>query len=337
MYADWCARLKDARARHEQELKAINYRFLPMFVLSMPKSQLERAYRSLFRRTAPAKLADIAAGILGYKQRAAIFAACVKAQKNPHCEPGAPQLRYRQRNRASFRLRGRLRRLDAEIMRRERANRQPKRARDNARTRAWWNAMEPGAKKKYMVNQWRRRKARIDSEPGGMDAYRKQKREEAAARRERIRNDPIAKALDAKKQAEKSMRRRPKRQERYRQIMADPVLAEQRREQTHRAQQRLTLRRASPAKAKALTRKIVEMVPKTFPPELKGDLCQEILASLMAGETSMKDLAGTIKKKATKVRKLLAETWKQRSLDEVVPGTERLRLIDTIRADQQHY
>jgi hypothetical protein len=114
---------------------------------------------------------------------------------------------------------------------------------------------------------------------------------------------------------------------------------QKRRQQTRSAQQRRKLKHAlqKDGNSGALIKKVMQLIPRNLPPQLRDDLCQELLISLIAGETTMEKLPLVIKSKATKVRKLLGETWKQRSLNDVVPGTDRITLLDTLAADHPHF
>ena len=80
-------------------------------------------------------------------------------------------------------------------------------------------------------------------------------------------------------------------------------------------------------------RKVNEAVPRSMDDAVRADVCQDILVSVLTGEIHESDIQRAVKLHVSRHYKLFpVRDYNTRSLDSVVPGTER-KLIDTISAD----
>lgn len=87
----------------------------------------------------------------------------------------------------------------------------------------------------------------------------------------------------------------------------------------------------------SMTAQVLALIPRSVHPEIRGDLCQDLIAACLAGDLTMEQIPAALKSYARKARKLLAETWQQVSLDEEIPGMNGLRRIDTIDSETSIY
>jgi hypothetical protein len=357
-FRDWWAKTQALRKRHEKELRALELEYLPFVLLSLNRYQLAFTYSAMFGKPAPSKAAEALAQLANHSNRVKVLKACYKARNDPRCNAREQEYlavrrstlkagtgnrpaarRYSEKNRDLKRAASRVLRLDADAREREYASRVKHRERNYARSRAWWAGMSPETRRQYVSDQWTRRLARLKSQPGALEAYRAQKRREAAARRERIKNDPIARALDENKRKARERQRRPYHKNYFQQIKVDPLRYEKHKARRKRSQQKRQIKELLSRKdgKEALMKAITAAVPRWFPLELTADLCQEVVAALIGGEGTRQQLAALVKSKATKIRKLQSETWKQRSLHDTIPGTDNVTLLDTLSADHAHF
>lgn len=79
-----------------------------------------------------------------------------------------------------------------------------------------------------------------------------------------------------------------------------------------------------------LLRKILAAVPKGLPPDMKADVCQDLAVGILCGDFDVNDLQLPAKEMMARVRKMFPAKWGPLSLDALIPGTDDLRLIDTI-------
>lgn len=83
-----------------------------------------------------------------------------------------------------------------------------------------------------------------------------------------------------------------------------------------------------------LLREINRVVPKYLPPDMRADVCQDLIVGILCGDFARDDLNLPLKEVLKRVRKMYPSKWGDISLDSIVPGTDDLRLIDTIGDDR---
>lgn len=83
---------------------------------------------------------------------------------------------------------------------------------------------------------------------------------------------------------------------------------------------------------------VYKLIPKHVHPEVRADLCQELVADICAQVITLEQLADPKKLRPyiTRAHQLLGR-YGQASLDDVIPGTDGLRLIDTIDSEASIY
>lgn len=83
---------------------------------------------------------------------------------------------------------------------------------------------------------------------------------------------------------------------------------------------------------------VYKLIPKGIHPEVRADLCQDLIADICAQVVTLEQLADPKKLRPyiTRANQLLGR-YGQVSLDEVIPGTDSLRLIDTIDSETSIY
>lgn len=80
----------------------------------------------------------------------------------------------------------------------------------------------------------------------------------------------------------------------------------------------------------ALLRQVNAAVSRHFPPELRADICQDIIVGILSGEFSADNLSLPAKEMTKRVLKMFPTKYGMLSLDADIPGTDGLRLIDTL-------
>jgi hypothetical protein len=78
-------------------------------------------------------------------------------------------------------------------------------------------------------------------------------------------------------------------------------------------------------------------IPKGFPHDIRGDLCQDLVVAVLSGETTVDNIPDVIAKYARNARKFLPDRWKNVSIDEPIPGTDGLRLEDILSDESEEY
>lgn len=86
-----------------------------------------------------------------------------------------------------------------------------------------------------------------------------------------------------------------------------------------------------------LVAQVYAMVPKSIPHEIRGDLCQDLIVGVLSGETSVENIPNVIRSYAAKARKIMPDRWRNISIDDVMPGTDNMRLIDTLADESEPY
>lgn len=79
------------------------------------------------------------------------------------------------------------------------------------------------------------------------------------------------------------------------------------------------------------------VVPRTFPDHMRADICQDLLLSVLEGESTIEQLKAGTSSAVRKYYKLHPGKFGPISLDAPIPGTENLTLIDTIPSDAAHF
>lgn len=80
----------------------------------------------------------------------------------------------------------------------------------------------------------------------------------------------------------------------------------------------------------------VAAVPRTLPRDVRMDVVSAIVLAVLEGEFAEADIASEAKRFVTAHYRMF-DQFKHRSLDAVIPGTENLRLGDTIASDAFHF
>ena len=73
-----------------------------------------------------------------------------------------------------------------------------------------------------------------------------------------------------------------------------------------------------------------DAVPRNIMGDLRADICQDLAVGILCGDFSQDDLKLPAKEKMRLLRKMFPDKYGPISLDAIVPGTDNLRLIDTI-------
>lgn len=101
-----------------------------------------------------------------------------------------------------------------------------------------------------------------------------------------------------------------------------------------RAQDKL---RTSPKHAETMLAAIARMIPKSLHPELRGDLCNDLIADVLAGSLTVDQIPLVIKQYARKAAQVMSDEYMHVSLDEEMPGMEGVRRGDLIQSDAVHF
>lgn len=80
----------------------------------------------------------------------------------------------------------------------------------------------------------------------------------------------------------------------------------------------------------ALLRAVNAAVPRHIMGDLRADICQDLVVGILCGDFEQDDLTLPSKEIIKRVRKMFPEKYGPMSLDAILPGTDSLRLIDTI-------
>lgn len=116
-------------------------------------------------------------------------------------------------------------------------------------------------------------------------------------------------------------------------IEATPALLNYIRAQTV-CKRRFAMRRLPPKRQRALYLEIVAAVPRTYPRAMRDDVIAAVNLALFDGKIRVRDIAAGVRIATTEYNRLYTK-FGVVSLDAIVPGTDNLRLIDTIAAPEQ--
>jgi hypothetical protein len=79
-----------------------------------------------------------------------------------------------------------------------------------------------------------------------------------------------------------------------------------------------------------LVRRVNAAVPKYLDPDLRADICQDIIVGILCGDFSEDNLTLPAKEMTKRVQKMFPTKYGPLSLDAVMPGTDDFKLIDRI-------
>lgn len=79
-----------------------------------------------------------------------------------------------------------------------------------------------------------------------------------------------------------------------------------------------------------LLRAINNAVPRGIMGDLRADICQDLAVGVLCGDFSRADLLLPAKEMIRRIKKMFPDKYGPLSLDAIIPGTDGLRLIDTI-------
>lgn len=76
-------------------------------------------------------------------------------------------------------------------------------------------------------------------------------------------------------------------------------------------------------------------VPRRLPPDLRADICQDLIVGILCGDFAEDDLRLPVKEMTRRVQKMFPSKYGPISLDALVAGTDDLRVIDTLADDHE--
>lgn len=79
-----------------------------------------------------------------------------------------------------------------------------------------------------------------------------------------------------------------------------------------------------------LLRRVNAAVPKYLDPELRADICQDIIVGILCGDFAEDNLTLPAKEMTKRVQKMFPTKYGPLSLDAIMPGTDDFRLMDKI-------
>lgn len=169
--------------------------------------------------------------------------------------------------------------------------------------------------------------------------YHAKKRDDPADRERRIRNgrNSYARMMQS---PERHARKLDWARARYARLRADPqryaaFMATQR-EQTKRRNEQKRLR-TKPAYMRSMMENIMRLIPRSLHPELREDLRNDFVRDILAGEITVQQVPRVMRRYAAEARKMMSNRFKFVSLDDTIPGTDGLAIVDTIAADRLHF
>lgn len=78
-------------------------------------------------------------------------------------------------------------------------------------------------------------------------------------------------------------------------------------------------------------------VPPHIPHFIRADVCQDVLLAILEGRVPSRGIGREAAMALNKVWKMHPFLFGPVSLDQVIPGTDGLRIIDTIANDREHF
>jgi hypothetical protein len=82
---------------------------------------------------------------------------------------------------------------------------------------------------------------------------------------------------------------------------------------------------------------VARAIPLAIPPEIRADICQELLLSVLEGELSLADLKKGVAAAVTKYNRMFPGKFGPISIDAPIPGTEGFTIADTLSNDTPHF
>jgi len=79
------------------------------------------------------------------------------------------------------------------------------------------------------------------------------------------------------------------------------------------------------------------MVPAQVPHFIRADVCQDIILAILEGSLRPGEMKTAVPKALARVRRMHPFLFAPISLDQEIPGTDGLRMIDTIDSDRMHF
>lgn len=86
-----------------------------------------------------------------------------------------------------------------------------------------------------------------------------------------------------------------------------------------------------------LLRFVNAAVPRQLPDQMRADVCQDLAVALLSGEVSRERAPALVKKLISANWKINPSRYGPLSLDATIPGTESLRMIDTLANDCERF
>jgi hypothetical protein len=79
-----------------------------------------------------------------------------------------------------------------------------------------------------------------------------------------------------------------------------------------------------------LLRRVNAAVPKNLDPDLRADICQDIIVGILCGDFSEDNLTLPAKEMTRRVQNMFPTKYGMLSLDEIVPGSEGRTWLDNL-------
>lgn len=79
------------------------------------------------------------------------------------------------------------------------------------------------------------------------------------------------------------------------------------------------------------------LIPPQIPHFIRADVCQDVLLGILEGTIAPGELKASVPGALKRVRKMHPSLFGPISLDRIIPGTDGLRMIDTIPTDREHF
>lgn len=178
---------------------------------------------------------------------------------------------------------------------------------------AWWRSFEPKMPAWRKV-QGERREARALARAAERGARLEKRAEARRAREDLIQRQRAEMRWERQRRAaEREAEAQRRREEQSPRVLAYPFLIKDTGRPEHE-----------------LLRLINGAVPSYLDPDLRADICQDLAVGILCGDFARDDLHLPVREVIARVRKLHPHKYGPMSLDAIIPGTDGLRLIDTI-------
>lgn len=94
---------------------------------------------------------------------------------------------------------------------------------------------------------------------------------------------------------------------------------------------------AKPRDDAALLLAVHDLIPTRCPHDVRSDLCQDLVLSILAGEHTLGSIESAIPEFLKKARKLMPDRYGTVSLDDIVPGTDDLKYWETLHRTEPDF